>query len=241
MNEPVLDIANLTFGHTGPLTDPLSCSLITGELVAIAGRNGCGKSTLIRTLLGLRSPISGDVRISGASVSHLNPMKRAREVSVVLTDRFNSGGLTLFEVAALGRQPYTRGLGRLGTEDKRVVSNALEAMGISHLAHKRMDEVSDGERQKCLIARALSQDTSLIIMDEPLAFLDFPTKLEVLKLLQQLARGGKTILFSTHELNLITEIVDALLVFDGKEVGRIDGDARMLTAQLEKTFGTLTA
>lgn len=241
MNNPVLEIKQLTFGHQNPLTSPMSAQLMEGELVAIAGRNGCGKSTLIHSLLGFKSPLSGEVELMGEPVQDMKPQPRARRISAVLTQRFNSAGLSMFDVAALGRQPYTTGMGRLCDDDRALVQRALDQMGIGHLAESRMDEVSDGERQKCMIARALAQETKVIIMDEPLAFLDFPTKLEVLQLLRNLCNEGRSILFSTHELNLIPEIVDGLLVFDQEKVSKINGSSGELKECLEKTFGSLTA
>lgn len=177
----------------------------------------------------------------GEPVQDMKPQPRARRISAVLTQRFNSAGLSMFDVAALGRQPYTTGMGRLCDDDRALVQRALDQMGIGHLAESRMDEVSDGERQKCMIARALAQETKVIIMDEPLAFLDFPTKLEVLQLLRNLCNEGRSILFSTHELNLIPEIVDGLLVFDQEKVSKINGSSGELKECLEKTFGSLTA
>jgi iron complex transport system ATP-binding protein len=241
MSNPVLEIKQLTFGHKNPLTSPMSAQLMEGELVAIAGRNGCGKSTLIHSLLGFKRPLSGEVELMGEPIQEMKPQSRATKISAVLTQRFNSAGLSMFDVAALGRQPYTTGMGRLGDDDRALVQRALDQMGIGHLAESRMDEVSDGERQKCMIARALAQETKVIIMDEPLAFLDFPTKLEVLQLLRKLCNEGRSILFSTHELNLIPEIVDGLLVFDQEKVSKIDGDSGELKDCLEKTFGSLTA
>lgn len=240
MSNPVLEVKNLTFGYGRPLCQPVSAAFSEGELVAVAGRNGCGKSTMLYSILGLRKPISGHVDLLGEEIYSLKAENRARKIAAVLTQRFNSAGLSMFDVAALGRQPYTTGMGRLSDDDREVVKNALLQMGIDQLSEKRMDEVSDGERQKCMIARALTQDTRVIVMDEPLAFLDFPTKLEVLKLLRQLTDKGKTILFSTHELNLIADVVDGTLIFNENQVNLVKGDPNVLRATLESTFGTLT-
>ena len=240
MSNPVLEIKQLTFGHGNPLTESVSATFSQGELIAVAGRNGSGKSTMLHTVLGLRASISGQIDLMGEEISGMNAQDRARKISAVLTQRFNSAGLSMFDVAALGRQPYTTGMGRLDDEDRAIVKNALFQMGIDHLSEKRMDEVSDGERQKCMIARALAQDSQVIIMDEPLAFLDFPTKLEVLKLFRELADEEKTILFSTHELNLISDVVNGVIIFDENEVTIVKGGANSIRASLENTFGTLT-
>jgi iron complex transport system ATP-binding protein len=187
----------------------IDLTLAAGELVCLLGPNGAGKTTLLRTLAGMHKPLSGQVRVQGADVRTLSPAELARRLSVVLTDRANPGLLTAYALAALGRHPYTGWTGRLSEADTAAVDWALDAVGATDLAERMVHELSDGERQKVMIARALAQDPALMILDEPTAFLDLPRRAEVMHLLRDLTRTtGRAILLSTHDLALALETAD---------------------------------
>lgn len=191
-----------------------------GELIALVGPNGIGKSTLIRTLTGMQKPISGNIKISpvGSQVSEvemstLSPGALASQISVVLTEAPASKNVTAYELIALGRQPYTNWLGVLSENDKKAVADAIAITEVTKLQHKKCFELSDGELQRVLIARALAQDTPVIILDEPTSHLDLYHRAYVLKLLKRLTKEeGKTILFSTHEIGIAFTLVDKMLV-----------------------------
>lgn len=204
---------NISIGYPGRvLVSGLNYEFADGTLTALVGRNGSGKSTLLRTIAGLARPLSGDVLVNGRSLSKLLPRESAQTVSLVTTERIRVTNLRAGDVVALGRMPYTDWLGRLTDADRTAVDRALELVGMSDFASARMDTLSDGEAQRVMIARAAAQDTPVILLDEPTAFLDFAARREVCELLRELARGeGKTIVFSSHELALVDEFADGQL------------------------------
>ncbi|APG59714.1 ABC transporter ATP-binding protein [Christiangramia salexigens] len=184
-----------------------------GELTAVIGVNGAGKSTLLKTLSGLIQPIKGEVLINNLKLNNISPEEMAKQVSLVLTEQSISKSLSVMELVALGRQPYTDWLGRLTKTDLKNLMNAIELVNIRSIKNKKCYELSDGQFQKVLIARALAQDTSLIILDEPTTHLDLYHKAYVLKLLQRLTKDtNKAILFATHEINLALQLCDKLLI-----------------------------
>jgi iron complex transport system ATP-binding protein len=194
-----------------PVSGPLSLSLRKGELVCLLGPNGAGKSTLMRTLSGLQAPLKGSILLEGIPLEALSPVELARKRSLVLTDRTDPGNLTAGEVIALGRTPHTNWLGRLTPVDQQQIQTAIDLTDTGFLLSRRMPELSDGERQKVMLARALAQDTDLILLDEPTAHLDLPNRVAMMQLLHRLARTtGKAILLSTHELDLALQTADRL-------------------------------
>jgi len=200
------------------IAGPLDFTLYPGELVAVLGPNGAGKSTLLRTLAGLQAPLGGRLLVNDKDLATLGPPARARLLSIVLTDRVEAGGLTALELVRLGRHPHTGWLGGLSARDEAAVQAALAATGTTAFAARRVAELSDGERQKVLLARALAQDTPIILLDEPTAHLDLPNRVALLRLLHRLARDTqKAILLSTHELDLALQAADrlALLTAEG--------------------------
>jgi iron complex transport system ATP-binding protein len=225
----LLETRALTVGyrHRAVLED-VSVQVAAGELIAVLGPNGAGKSTLLRTLAGLQPPLGGTVELLGRPLGELTAGERARRVGVVLPERVPVGLLSAAELVALGRHPYTDWLGRLRPADREAVRRALEATGIGHLAARDVATLSDGERQKVMIARALAQEPALLILDEPTAFLDLPARAEILGLLARLAReepggedaGGRTegraVLLSTHDLDLALRSADHLWLLDGR-------------------------
>jgi len=212
---PILTAESLTVGYAlrkSPprlVAGPLHLTLWPGELVCLLGPNGAGKSTLLRTLAGVQVPLGGHLAVGGRPLASLPPEARARQLSVVLTERIEANHLTVQELVNLGRHPHTGWLGGLSAHDHAQVQAALVATGTAQFAHRPVSELSDGERQKVLLARALAQDTPLILLDEPTAHLDLPNRVALLRLLHELARTlGKAILLSTHELDLALQAAD---------------------------------
>ena len=203
----ILSTEKLTVGYRSgknvmTVLQGLDLTLNRGELVCLLGANGIGKSTLLRTLSGVQSPIAGDVTVAGHSVVLCSPKELSRLISIVYTDRTLAGALTVSELVALGRQPYTGFFGRLDKEDRNVVSHSLEAVGMRHKANDYVATLSDGERQKVMIARALAQETPVIILDEPTAFLDVASRIDTMQRLHDLAvNHGKAVLLSSHDVN----------------------------------------
>lgn len=216
----------LTVGYRGHrVVEDISLSLPCGRLVCLLGPNGAGKSTLLRTLCGFQPPIEGTVTISGSDITTMSAAEVARLVSVVLTDRPLTPSLTAREMVGMGRAPYTGFWGRLSDDDRRLVSEAMQTVGIAPLATRRMGQLSDGERQKVMIAKALAQHTPVIVLDEPTAFLDYPSKVAVMKTLARLAHDeGKTILMSTHDLELAAQLGDELMEIENKHIRKITAD-----------------
>lgn len=201
----MLQLDNVSIGYGGRvIARDLTAVLPTATLTALVGRNGTGKSTLLRTLAGLLPPLGGSV----------TPRPTARDVAIVLTTPVGVGALTVADVVALGRIPHMGLTGRLRDADYAAIDYALQLCALEHLRHRRIGEISDGERQRAMIARAIAQDTPLILLDEPTAFLDFPAKVSTLQLLKELCAGGKTILLSTHDLELVFQLADRLWLLD---------------------------
>lgn len=217
---------HLTVGYRGHrVVEDISLSLPCGRLVCLLGPNGAGKSTLLRTLCGFQPPIEGTVTISGSDITTMSAAEVARLVSVVLTDRPLTPSLTAAEMVGMGRAPYTGFWGRLSDDDRRLISEAMQTVGIAPLATRRMGQLSDGERQKVMIAKALAQHTPVIVLDEPTAFLDYPSKVAVMKTLARLAHDeGKTILMSTHDLELAAQLGDELMEIENKHIRKIIAD-----------------
>ena len=191
--------------------EQLNFELKEGELTCLLGANGAGKSTLLRTLSASQPSLSGELTILGKHISDFTEKERSRTIGVVLTDKTFAGGLSVYELVALGRQPHTGFFGRLTKEDKRIVQEAMENVGIAHKAHSYTAELSDGERQKVMIAKALVQECPLILLDEPTAFLDVVSRIEIMHLLHRLAsEQNKAILLSTHDIEQALVLSDRL-------------------------------
>lgn len=211
-----------------------------GELTSLIGLNGAGKSTLLRTICGFQPAVSGSVRIMGRDLSGFSSHELALTVGVVLTEKTNAGGLTVSELAALGRQPHTGFFGRLGEKDKAVVSAAMEAVGISRKAGSYVSELSDGERQRAMIAKALAQECPVIVLDEPTAFLDVASRIEIMSLLHSTARSqGKAILLSTHDIDNALMFSDRLLLLSSADRPVVAGapEDLVLDGSLGEFFG----
>ena len=187
----------------------LSFSLRAGQLVCLLGPNGVGKSTLIKAIMGQKLPMKGQISYKGEPIRQLSPQEMAKKVSVVLTDRISPGNLTVRQLVALGRIPFTNWLGGMSEEDESVIEAAIHATKIDYLEHKKVAELSDGQLQKTMIARALAQDGELMILDEPTAHLDLINRMEIMLLLRQIAHSqNKAILVVTHDLDIAVETAD---------------------------------
>lgn len=190
-----------------------------GELVAVVGVNGVGKSTFLRTLSGVQQGLEGSVLLLGKQRTAIPDSELATLVSLVLTEQPLSKNLSVKELVALGRQPYTNWIGTVSDEDRAEVNKALDLVGIKDLQLKKCYELSDGQLQKVLIARALAQNTPLMILDEPTSHLDMYHKAQVLKLLKNLTgKTGKSVLFATHEINLALQLCDKIILMKKGEV-----------------------
>ena len=228
----LLQIQQLAIGHRShrqghPLCRGLNASLPAATLTALVGANGAGKSTLLRTLAALLPALEGDVLLNGHSLYIYTPRELARRIGIVLTGRMDVPHLRVRDVVEAGRMPYTGLSGRLSAADHERVEEAMVLTRTTDFAHRTIDSLSDGERQRVMIAKALAQDTQIILLDEPTAFLDFATKAELMQLLHRLAHGhNKTILLSTHDLELAFQTVDRLWLLARE--GLVEGDARQL-------------
>lgn len=209
-------LSDLSIGYPGKdsphiVARHIDASLLNGELTCLLGANGAGKSTMLRTISAFQPPLDGHIFLDGRNVTEYTRAELARQIAVVLTDRCDISGMTVFELVALGRTPYTDFWGKLSDDDKAVVDRALALVGITTLSHRPLQTLSDGERQKAMIAKALAQATPIILLDEPTAFLDFPSKVDVMQLLRRLSKEtGKSILLSTHDLELALQIADKI-------------------------------
>ena len=214
----ILTTSNLCVGYSSKkeiktIASNINLTLKKGELIALIGANGIGKSTLLRTLIGIQPPLSGAVILNGKNILDYDSISFAQNLSIVLTEKLPPSNLTVFEIIALGRQPYTNWLGNLTDNDISKINEAMELTQITSLADKKHYEISDGQLQNVLVARALAQDTPLIILDEPTTHLDLLHKVSLFKLLQKLAKDtNKCILFSTHDIDMAIQISDEMII-----------------------------
>ena len=218
----MLQISDLTIGFENQqgsrlLIQQLSVEVNAGQLGVVLGRNGTGKTTLLRTIAGFQKPLAGAINLHNRPLREYSAKVRAQQFSLVLTERVNLNYFTVRDLIALGRYPYTGFLGRLSEADERMIQEVAEAVGVWHLADQTLSRLSDGEHQKVMIARALTQDTPLLLLDEPTAHLDMINRIEIFRLLRDISsRLQKTILCATHELELALRIADIMVLLDGQ-------------------------
>ena len=220
----ILKTEHLSIGYQSKKAETIVASNINfelqrGQLIGLVGANGIGKSTLLRTLIKVQPALSGQVFINNKDLKTTSTIDLAKQLSIVLTEPLISKNLSVFELVALGRHPYTNWIGNLTDEDITIINSSLNQVNVFNLKDKRCYELSDGQLQKVMIARALAQDTDIIVLDEPTTHLDMYHKAYILKLLQKLTKDtGKTILFSSHEIDLAIQLCDTMIVMRNDDV-----------------------
>lgn len=223
-----IKLVNLVTGyHTRKgrkvIGESLNAEVDQGQLICLLGPNGAGKSTLLKTLSGFIPPLDGTIAIEGRNLTEYSDTELSRMVGVVLTDRVHMSNMSVTELVGMGRSPYTGFWGRLSDVDRNVVDESMAMVGITDLRGRMVDTLSDGERQKAMIAKALAQHTPVIFLDEPTAFLDYPSKVDIMKLLHRISHNeSKTVFLSTHDLELALQIADGIWLID-KEKGLVTG------------------
>lgn len=238
--EVILNTRKLDIGYDKTyIAKNLALSLYAGEMVCLIGPNGSGKSTLIRTLVGLQDPLGGKIEIKNKKLNKISLSDKSKLISWVLTDNMPTSSLRVCEIVEMGRFPYTNWFGKLSKKDKSIIDNAIEAVHLTHKKDYRYSSLSDGEKQRTMIAKALAQDTPIIFLDEPTSHLDLPNTIDIMQLLQSLARKTKkAILLSTHELELTLQVADKIwMMTSGKLKTGLPEDL-ILNGDLQKTFGT---
>lgn len=231
---------NLTLGYGDrTLIESLTGNIPRGQLTALVGRNGTGKSTLLRAIATLGEKTNGEILIDETPIEQLSPMQMARLISLVTTDKVRITNLRCRDVVALGRAPYTNWIGRMQEQDNQIVEQALSSVGMSDYADKTMDRMSDGECQRIMIARALAQQTPIILLDEPTAFLDMPNRYELCSLLRRLAhQEQKCILFSTHELDIALSLCDSIALISPPKLHILPTEEMIRSGYIERLFTT---
>ena len=234
----MIQLEALTLGYGQQiLLDHVSANLNGGGLIALLGRNGSGKSTLLRATAGLGTIKSGRILLAGKDLAELQPEELARTVSFVTTEKVRIPNLKCRDVVALGRAPYTNWVGRLQPQDREIVAKSLALLDMSAYAERTMDQMSDGECQRIMIARALAQDTPIILLDEPTSFLDLPNRYELGILLQKLAhKQNKCILFSTHELDIALTLCDSIALIDHPHLHYLPTRQMINSGHIERLF-----
>jgi iron complex transport system ATP-binding protein len=218
--ETTIELKNLTTGyklkkHNKVISSEFCASLKEGQMTCMLGPNGAGKSTLLRTLSGFQPALSGEIMLNHRPLSKYTPKELSKLISVVLTDNSGIKNMTVWEVVAMGRSPYTGFWGKLVERDKKMVEKCLSWVGITEHANRKMQTLSDGERQKVMIAKAIAQETPVIFLDEPTAYLDYPSKVSMMLLLHRLAKAlKKTIFLSTHDLEHALQVADNIWLVD---------------------------
>lgn len=215
MTMDALRCENLNVGYAGKtVLEDVCLAIPSGSLTVLIGANGSGKSTLLRTLAGIQSPLSGEIYIEDKPLSRYKPKELSSRRAIVDTNRQGGGALTVAEAVSIGRNASVSLFGNISSECKASINKAMDIVGVKHLADRYMATLSDGERQKVMIARALAQDSPVIFLDEPTAFLDVAARIEVMELLYKLRETGKTIILSTHDIAPAVSRADTIIVVD---------------------------
>lgn len=242
--KPILKTTGLCIGFPGRknngsvIYENINVQAGKTELVALLGANGIGKSTLLRSLVKLQNPVRGSISLFNKDIRSLTRTQLARKVGFVSTEIIQVNNLSVFDMVALGRYPHTSWTGRLSGLDTDKVEEAISMVGMVSMSNKNINQLSDGERQRVMIARTLAQDTELIVLDEPTAFLDLPNKYEIVHLLHKLANErGKTIIFSTHDLNIAIQEADRLWLMLNDTILQGAPEDLILSGSFGKLFG----
>lgn len=217
--DKTISLDSLSIGYKDRCVIPnINATIYSGELTSLLGANGVGKSTLLRTMTANQPKLGGAIYYHGEELSTYTQKRLSKMISIVLTERVTIKNITIFELVSFGRSPYTGFWGNVSDQDRQIIRESLQLVGIEHLADRMVQTLSDGERQKAMIAKALAQQTPIILLDEPTAFLDFPSKIEIMQLLHRLSRKtGKTIFMSTHDLDLALQISDRIWLMDADQ------------------------
>ena len=232
-----LTIGYISHGRESRVMKDISVRAHKGELVALIGRNGSGKSTLLRTLVALQPLLEGTVWLRGRDMASISSTERPRIVSFTSTEPVAARNFRVREMVALGRFPYTNWIGALAEDDNNAIEEALKVTGMQNLAGRRTDSISDGERQRALIARSLAQDTGLLVMDEPTAFLDLPGRYSIVSLLRKLTREKeKCVIYSTHDLDTAINEADRIWLMTPDGISEGAPEDLMLSGTLAKAF-----
>lgn len=236
----MIELRNISLGFgSRRLITEASTRFECGKITALLGRNGTGKSTLLRTIAALQRPLEGEVLVGGDSVATIGSQQLSLRLSFVNTERVDVEALRVLDVVAIGRSPYTDWMGRLGAEDEAMVRRSISLAGIDHLADRFVDTLSDGECQRVMIARALAQDTPVILLDEPTSFLDLPNRYELCRLLAELAHNqNKCIIFSTHELDIALSLADTIALVDTPQLVHLDTQTMIESGSIERLFNS---
>jgi iron complex transport system ATP-binding protein len=239
MEKTVLNIKNAKVGYPGGMTllRDLNLEATSSETIALVGANGTGKSTFLRTLIRLIPLLDGNIQVLGDDLYRYSRQQFARIMSFVSTEMPGSLNMNVTELVAAGRYPYTNWFGNLNEKDNHLINKAIEMVDLVHLEYKKISEISDGERQRAMIARALAQDTPMMILDEPTAFLDIPNRFEIIHLLVEMSRkAGKTVVFSTHDLSLALTESDKIWVVVDKNIDQGSPEDLILQGKFDKLF-----
>ncbi len=238
----MLKLKNITVGYQAqPLIQEINTCFEAGKLTALLGRNGSGKSTLLRVLSGIDAPMQGEVLVNGRPLGSMTADEVARTVAIVSTERIRVPNLKCHDVVALGRAPYTNWIGRMQEEDRKKVMESLSLVGMEAYAERTLDTLSDGESQRILIARALAQETPLLLLDEPTSFLDMPNRYELTALLRDLSHHTKRcILFSTHELDIALSLSDSVALIDTPTLHHLPTREMAQSGHIERLFSNST-
>lgn len=221
------------------LFDRVNTSFDKGQLTALIGRNGSGKSTLLRAIAGLNRQYSGEIILDGKDLRSLSPGGLAKSLAFVTTERTRIPNLRCVDVVAIGRAPYTNWIGRMQDIDRNIVMDAIRSVGMESYAERTMDTMSDGECQRIMIARALAQDTPIMLLDEPTSFLDMPNRYELVLLLRTLAHEkGKCVLFSTHELDVALRMCDSIALVDNGALHHLSVKEMMKSGHIQRLFSS---
>ncbi len=235
----MIQLQNISLGYNAQhlLLDNVSTTFTSGTTTALIGRNGTGKSTLLRAIIGSEPLKHGTILINGIDIQQITPQQLAQQVAFVTTERIRISNLACRDVVALGRAPYTNWIGRMQAEDEAIVMQSLEKVGMASYALRTMDKMSDGECQRVMIARALAQQTPIILLDEPTSFLDMPNRYELCHLLADLAhQDNKCIMFSTHELDIAQSLCDTIALIDSPTMHHLPTQEMIHSGHIEKLF-----
>ncbi len=238
MKEVMIELRDFSIGYgQRRLLEDVRVTIPSRNLTALIGRNGTGKSTLLRAVAGLNRNYSGHIEIDGKDIRSVAPDEMARMMALVTTERVRVAALKCEDVVAIGRAPYTNWMGRLQEQDREIVAESLKAVGMEAYARRTMDRMSDGECQRVMIARALAQDTPVMLLDEPTSFLDLPNRYELCTLLAKLAHEqGKCILFSTHELDIALALSDSIALIDPPRLHCLPTEEMRRSGHIERLF-----